>query len=163
MSGIVLGWAVAAAAFAAFLVILPLAIRAFGGERRLVEVVVGTALAVFAVSLWLASPGREVFWSLTALYGFLFVAFLQAFAIIYKSISLRMLVEVAGRPEKGLAADEAHRTLVIEGAYARRLAGLEKGGLVRRDGDKIRMTGKGQVTARRIAALQRFFGIESSG
>lgn len=163
MSGSIQGWVAAVAAFAAFLVILPLTIRACGGERRLVEVVVGTALAAFAIGLWLFGPDRDAFWSFTALYGFLFMAFLQAFAVIYKSISLRMLVEIAGLPQRSLAVDEAHRTLVVDGAYARRLAGLEKGGLLRRDGDKIHMTEKGRSTARRIAALQRFFGIERSG
>jgi hypothetical protein len=163
MSEIVGGWCSAAVAFAAFLLIVPVTIRAFGGERRLVEVCVGTAFAVFALWLWARPPSAAAFWSFAALYGFLFVAFLQAFAVIFKSISLRMLVEIDRLPGKTLSVDRAHEALIRQGAYARRLVGLEKGGLISQEGPTIRLTEKGRRTAEWLLAFQRLFGIRQSG
>ncbi len=165
MIGAFHGWGLAIATHCVFLAALPFSIRLFGGERRHVETVIGTALAVLASTLALFSHGLDniTFWSFVTLYGFLFIVFLQAFAILYKSISLRVLVEIARLPTQSLPIDEVYTALVADGAFARRLSGLEKGGHLYREGNDILLTEKGRVVADRISAAQRLFGIDASG
>lgn len=165
MSEAAQGWFAAVAGFGCFLLILPIAIRIAGGERRLVEVVVGVASVVFVVGLaWAWRQGhRDTLWSFIALYGFLFLSFMQAFAIILKSISLRILVEIDALPSRSLAPADVHRLLVVDGAYSRRLDGLEKSGLLMRREDTIRLTEAGRRVAERLLAIQGWFGIRQSG
>lgn len=163
--GMVESWAQGIVAFATFLIALPIVVRFFDTDRRLMELIVGTGSAIFIV--WVVVLGaafdERTFWGFLAIYGFLFISFLQAFAIIYKSISLRMLVEIANVHGAALPFDAAHHALVVNGAYARRLANLEAGGFLTRTGPSIQLTGKGKKAVHQLTSAQRLFRVANSG
>lgn len=165
MSAAFQGWTWAIMAFVVFLMSLPVALRAAGKQRHVVEIVVGVAACPFGVCLTLLAKmsGSDSLWSFTALYAFLFAVFLQAFGVVYKSISLRMLSELVNLPGRCLAIEESHCKLVAEDAYLRRVANLREGGLVTQDGQDVQLTAKGRQVVGWISTLQRLFGIASSG
>ena len=83
--------------------------------------------------------------------------------MISKSISLRMLVEIHERPAELQKVERVHELLVVEGAYARRLNGLEVAGLVSREGQAVRLTAKGRRFGDRLRGAQSVFGVRRSG
>jgi hypothetical protein len=124
-----------------------------------------TALAIFALWSLILAPklDRDSFWSFVALYGFLFISFLQWFAVIYKSISIRVLIELSTRPDTAMSLDTIYESTILAGAYSRRLANLEAGGFIVSDAGAVRLTRKGQKVVRWIEIFQRLFAVTASG
>ncbi len=128
-------------------------------------VVTASALAVYgAMIVVAASLGRTVlFWPVSATYWFLAACFLMGFGAIYKSISLRILLDLLNRPGRADRYEGILNRYVQEESYQRRLSVLQEAGLAIRGTVGYEVTPKGRRLASIIDALQRLFKIESSG
>ncbi len=122
---------------------------------------IGMYLAMLGAAAGLAR--RVLFWPLSASYWFLALCFLMAFGAIYKSISLRILLDLLDRPNRSDSYKAVLERYVEQESYHDRLAILLAHGLATREPGGFRLTRKGRRTAAAIHAVQRFFKIERSG
>jgi hypothetical protein len=117
--------------------------------------VVGVAVAAGAV-------GPFAYWPAAAVSGFGAVCWLFAFSAVYKSVSLRVLTELARTPGGALPLDEITEEYV-RSEFAARVAVLVKMGCAEETEDGYAATAKGNSTARRIEAVRRACGVSGGG
>ena len=155
-----LGLAGFAAYVATALVLLRLSNRT--SPARLVT---AAGLAVYAAVVAVAAmSGRGVlFWPMSAAYWFFTLIFLMGFGAIYKSISLRILLDLLERPGHADRYDAILNRYVQHESYHHRLSLLTEGGLARRGPAGCEVTPRGRRLAAIVQVLQGFFKIEYSG
>lgn len=152
------------AAFAVFLVVTVVIYRAVQ-VRKTMHALAAVFVAVFVAAVAFAAAFlRDIdFWAFASGYLCLFLIFVQVFSIFYKSISLRLVLDLEARDGGRAPLDQVYDDSIIAGSYHRRLAVLEEGGLIARRGDTIELTPKGAVMARRLVLVQGMLGIDNSG
>lgn len=152
------------AAFALFLFV-SLAVFRVVDVRKTLQVLAAVFVAVLVASIAFAVAFlRDIDpWAFFSLYLCLFLIFVQIFAIFYKSISLRLILDIDTRQGGRAPLDWLHAESIIAGSYRRRLAVLEESGLISRKGDTIELTPRGVATARQLSLVQSVLGIENSG
>ena len=102
------------------------------------------------------------YWPAAAVSGFCAVCWLFAFSAVYKSVSLRILAELDRSPDASLPLETITDEYVRpEFESSRRGAG--RMGCAEDVEDGYAITSKGNRIARRIALVQRAFGISASG
>jgi hypothetical protein len=111
----------------------------------------------FALTAWLV-PG-VTYWHGAALYWCGFNCYLFAFCAVYKSVSLRVLTELARTQEQCLGLDAIARTY-IQPCFTQRTALLVASGLAEEQEGKFSITARGRQLAARFAGVQRLFGIQ---
>jgi hypothetical protein len=154
------------AAFAGFLVYLLsvcAAIRIWSDHPA--QVVIGVAVIAYPAALLVALMlgGHISFWIYSAIYSSLTLMFLMAFGAVYKSISLRILLDLYKSPGRAERYEAMLRRLVQAESFEARLDVMQSSGFVRRAGDRYVLQKRGDRLARRVRALQAVFGIERSG
>ena len=130
----------------------------------------GPAVTATSVGIYLAMVGtvaglgrRVLFWPLSASYWFLAFCFLMAFGAIYKSISLRILLDLLDRPNRSESYEAILERYVQHESYQDRLGILVADGLATREHAAFQLTRKGRRIAATAHAVQRLFKIERSG
>ncbi len=106
--------------------------------------------------------GPFAYWPAAAVSGFGAVCWLFAFSAVYKSVSLRILTQLARTPGNALSL-ESITGEHVRPEFAARVAVLVRMGCAEETAEGYTITGKGSETARRIALIQRACGIEQSG
>lgn len=154
---------VGASCFAAHVLVTLLLLRVPGRmspvARHAASAAVTHVAGVVAAGLAL---GPLPYWPIAAASGFGAVAWLFAFSAVYKSVSLRLLAQLASTTD-GLSF-ETVTDEYVRPEFVARTEVLETMGLA--DGDDaagFALTAAGQAAARRIAVVQRVCGIEKSG
>ena len=102
------------------------------------------------------------YWPFAAVTGFGAVVWLFAFSAVYKSVSLRILSQLARTPGNAIPLPEVTSRYVVP-EFEARVAVLEQMGCAEVVEKGHGLTPKGAATARRIRAVQRLCGIERSG
>ena len=156
--------AVGAAGFLAYVASTAVVLRVAPGAAPsraavLVAIVVGVATFVVAAAML---PVVAV-WPLVACYSFLSLVFLLAFGAIYKSISLRILGDLLGRPGRRDRYEAILARYIEDESYRTRLALLVSEGLARREAAGFRLTARGERLGRAVSTVQRLFHIGASG
>jgi len=151
-------------AFAGFLFLTIAVFRAVDVKRTM-HALVTTFLVVLVASIGFASAFlHDVdFLAFFSVYVCLFLIFVQVFSVFYKSISLRLLLDIRSRQGDRASLEWVYDECILAGSYQRRLEILEASGLISRQSGVIALTLAGRRTADRLLAAQRFFGIEGSG
>jgi len=151
-------------AFAGFL-LLTIAVFRIVDVQRTMHALVATFLVVLAASVGFASALlRNVdFLAFFSVYVCLFLIFVQVFSVFYKSISLRLVLDIRSRQGDRAALEWIYTDSIVAGSFQRRLEILENGGLISRNAGIITLTEAGHRVARRLIATQKTFGIENSG
>jgi hypothetical protein len=120
----------------------------------------GTHIAGVAVAAWHVGP--FAYWPAAAVSAFGAVCWLFAFSAVYKSVSLRILTELARAPGGALplgAVTEEH----VRPEFTTRVAVLVKMGCGVEVEGGYTATAKGNDVACRIAVVRRVCGIEGDG
>lgn len=128
-------------------------------------VVTGTALVVYLGMLAVAA-GLErpvLFWRMSAAYWFLTGSFLMMFGAIYKSISLRILLDLLDQPSWSDRHQAILDRYVERESYEERLRILAKDGLATRSPAGFQLTPKGRRLAAAVKRCQDLFRIAQSG
>jgi hypothetical protein len=103
-----------------------------------------------------------VYWNAAAIFCFAVMSYVYVFGGVYKSISLRLLMDLSRRPGRTVEfSDIADRQ--IPEIFTERTVILIGGGLVSREGDTYTPTPAGQRLAGRIARIRRLFAIGDTG
>ncbi|MBE9116872.1 hypothetical protein IQ249_13275 [Lusitaniella coriacea LEGE 07157] len=102
------------------------------------------------------------YWHGAALYWFCFNLYLFAYSAVYKSISLNILLSLARRPSQSATIEEIS-AIYVQPSFQERIEILQNAGYVLSKNSTFELTQKGKHLARRIAVVQRLFGIEQSG
>ena len=119
-----------------------------------------THVAGVALGAWWGGP--IVYWPVAAVSGFGAVCWLFAFSAVYKSVSLRILTELANAPDHALPFDVITAEYVLP-QFRDRTDVLQTMGCAKLAGEAFTVTPKGEATAARIAAVQWVCGITNSG
>lgn len=149
------------ATFFAFLAVTAAVFRAVD-VRRTMHALAAVFIVVFIAAIaFSATFLRGIdFWAFASVYLCLFLIFVQVFSIFYKSISLRLILDIAARRNGRAPLDWIYEESAIAGSYHRRLAVLEEGGLIARQEKLIELTPQGVAMARQLAVMQSVLGIE---
>jgi hypothetical protein len=148
---------------AVYVLVLGVALRVSGRSPAAIAVLLAVGLyPAGLVACALVSPPVR-FWDYSAAYAFPTLCFIMVFGAVYKSISLRMLLELLGRPAHRDAYDALLARYVAGASFRDRLEVAVDSQLAVRDTDGYVLTAKGRRLAGAVALLQRAFGITRSG
>lgn len=123
----------------------------------------GSAVYTALLAVSAATGNTIAFWPVSALYWFLFLAFLVLFLVVYRSVSLRILGDLLDRPGHAEPYERLFENYLRSETVAARLALLVEIGNVRQGAPGLELTDKGRRNGRIVAALQRLFKIEFGG
>jgi predicted transcriptional regulator len=126
---------------------------------------VGTACFTAAASIpaaLLFSAGAN-YWHSFVVFTFLALIYLMVFGATYKSISLRILLDLFKAPEKKLLADELFSSYVEQESFQARIKVMIEQGLASQSREGIRLTKKGHRIAGAVESIQRLYNIKTSG
>jgi hypothetical protein len=128
-------------------------------------IVVLAALAVYPLGLALSLLGADKlqFWDFSAVYWFFALLFLMTFGAIYKSISLRLLLDLLGRPGRADSYAAMLARYVHEESYEHRLSVIIDNKYAVRSLRGFELTDKGRRLASRVRRVQQIFAIRQSG
>lgn len=128
-------------------------------------VVTLTALAMYPATLaaTLLLGWTVAFWPFSAIYWCLSLIFLMIFGAVYKSISLRILLDLLERPGRSDDYAAVLQRYVSEESFERRLRVMLDAGFAARDANGFRLTEKGRRIATIVRGVQAAFAIEASG
>jgi hypothetical protein len=152
-----------AVAFLAYLISVAALLRRSEGSPAKTAILMALALYPPALLLAGVALGRAPFWAFSASYWFLTLCFLMVFGAVYKSLSLRMLLDLLEAPGRSSAKDELFARYIRDVSYRHRLEVIQESGFATRTGEGFTLTERGRGLARIIATLQRAFAIERSG
>jgi len=150
--------------FAIYIGIVLLALRLFHRIEAALLVVI-LAIAVFFLGLTMfVFVGQTVnFWVFATGYWFLTTCFLMLFGAIYKSISLRILLELFKKPSRMDSYQDVFTRFVVNDSFQNRLNLINDKKLASFENDGYVLTPKGTRIAKFARALQLAFGITRSG
>lgn len=153
----------AIAGFTIYVLAVAVALRLWHENPPFVSI--GMTVPTYAVTLLLAIGlgGKISFWHFSALYSAFVLSFLMAFGAVYKSISLRLLLDLYDAPQHTNAYDDVLDRLVRQDSFEARIEVMKRSGFVRLDNDLLVLEDKGLRMARAIHSIQTLFGIEKSG
>ncbi len=156
-------FAVGALGLVAFL-LLGLVLLRLPGKMAPVSRLLLLGLAVHALGTLLAAGllAGVTYWHGAALYWLGFNVALFGFSAVYKSVSLRILTELAVQPGGTLPLADvvaAH----VRPCFTARTTLLLEAGLTREEGGRFALTANGRRTAARCGRVQRCFGVQRSG
>jgi hypothetical protein len=123
-----------------------------------------SALATHVVGVALAARlvGPFAYWPAAAVAAVGAVCWLFAFSAVYKSVSLRVLTQLARTPGHALPVGTITRRYVRP-EFEARVAVLVRMGCASETEGGYAATGKGAAAARRVEGIQRACGIAESG
>ena len=128
-------------------------------------VAIGAAFLTYAALVAIAAvSGRNAnFWITSIIFWFPTLGFLMGFGAVYKSVSLRILLDLLARPgERELCSAILERYIAVE-SFENRLAIMLESGLAIHTSAGYALTEKGRRLARITAAMHRLFAIERTG
>lgn len=150
--------------FAAYFGAICLVLR-LGRRQAPALMSLATGFAAYAVVLGLLIlAGQNVpFWSYSVTYWCFVLSFLLAFGAIYKSISLRILLDLFKRPGRCGSYEHVLATYVALESYQNRLTVIQDSGFATRAGERYILSERGRHIASLTAAVQQVFAIRRSG
>jgi hypothetical protein len=120
----------------------------------------GTHVLGVGLAAWLVGP--FAYWPAAAVSGFGAVCWLFAFSAVYKSVSLRLLVQLARSPGNALPVPTVTAEYVRP-EFEARAALLVRMGYAAVTADGFAVTGAGNAAARRLGMIRRACGIAHGG
>lgn len=151
------------AAAVAYGLVLLVALRVSRRSPTLVVLATAAVVYVAAAAVFMLLGQVVGFWAYSTTYWFLVLCFLMAFGAIYKSLSLRILLDLTEKSELTGSADELAQRYIFGSSFEDRLGIAVDGGLAARSADGLSLTSRGRALASRVRAAQRAFGITRSG
>jgi hypothetical protein len=132
-----------------------------------VSPVVVLAAAFLVAHITSALLGAELtpsfrYWAAASVFCFGAMVYVQVFGAVFKSISLRILLDLTSRPGGTVTFEEISEREVLV-MFAERCDLLVEGGMIFREGGKFVPTSAGKKLAARVAWLRRLFAIGDSG
>ena len=103
-----------------------------------------------------------LYWNAAAIFCFGVMSYIYLFGAVYKSISLRILLDLTRRPARTIEFSDISDRQIPE-IFNERGVILIEGGLVDADGETFVPTPAGQRLAARIARVRRLFAIGDTG
>jgi len=129
------------------------------------RIVTGAALLVYVAvvgSTVLFDRGGN-FWMLSTFYWFPAVVFLSVFGAVYKSISLRILMNLLARPEHAELYSAVLARYVETESFEKRLDAMLDNSFAVLVPEGYQLTNEGRRLMRGLSTLQRIFSIAKSG
>lgn len=121
------------------------------------------ALVHAMVAIVLATAGiLDSYWHYAAAFSLGFMVYLFGFSALYKSISLRILVDIDSQPGGIASLDDIFKRVVMR-SFKQRAEALVALGAVERVGSRYAVTDAGRRTAQRIEKLRKLIGCEGGG
>jgi hypothetical protein len=102
------------------------------------------------------------YWNAASLFGFGVMSYIYIFGGVYKSISLRILLDLVRRPNYTIEFSDISDRQVPE-IFVERSSILIADGLVVQDDGRFMVTSAGRRLAARVARIRRLFAIGDSG
>lgn len=163
MTPVVVGWLVGLSWLAGHVVVTLVWLRLGSGPSPVARHLV-SALVTHLVGVGLVArlgTGWS-YWPAAAVHVGGGVAWAFVFCAVYKSVSLRILTELARQSPAGLPLDQIAREIVGP-EYAARLGLLVRAGYIVATETGYTATAAGHAAARRLAALRAFWGLDGDG
>jgi hypothetical protein len=132
-------------------------------EPALLVVAAALVCCFLTLAVLLGIGLRVNFWEYATSYWFFALCFLMAFGAIYKSISLRILLDLSMKPGRADDYDSMLARYIAEESYQNRLRVIQDKRLAARVGDRFVLTDRGRLVARSVRAIQEVFRITRSG
>lgn len=115
-----------------------------------------TAVVILAID-------RPAFWAYTISFGFGSICFLMVFGAVYKSISLRVLLDLLQAPGRSLETARLMQEYVRKDSFERRIDVMVENGFARSENGSLVLLPKGRRIASSVQAVQNLFAITRSG
>lgn len=151
---------IAAIVFAVLAPVLQRMARAFAWSiAPVILLAIGTVVSHgVGIVLGILIVPQFQYWDAASIFAFCVMSYVFAFGAVYKSVSLDILLGLAGRPEQTAPVSD-----VVEHQVPRLFQGraqiLVDGGLVEQTDSRFAATAAGRQMASRIGWMRRVFGI----
>ena len=134
-------------------------------QRSPAVIAVGSAILLTAAAFPMATlaPIAGNFWRDLAVFCFLAICYLMIFGAVYKSVSLRMMLDLLRAPAQRMSAEELFRRSINSESFQARIQVMIAQGLATQSAAGFALTPKGRGIARGTRMLQCLFGIQTSG
>lgn len=109
------------------------------------------------------APVEANYWRALAVFLFLTLSHLMIFGAAYKSISLRILLDLFLAPSGRLPAELVFSRYIEQESFTARIQVMIAQGLASHSRHGITLTPRGRRLAAAVGLLQRLYGIEKSG
>jgi len=109
------------------------------------------------------APVEANYWRALAVFLFLTLSHLMIFGATYKSISLRILLDLFLAPSGRLPAELVFSRYIEQESFTARIQVMIAQGLASHSRHGITLTPRGRRLAAAVGLLQRLYGIEKSG
>lgn len=152
------------AGFVIYLGTIALALRQ-SWARSPAGIVTGAALLVYVIVIAAATlfDRGANFWLLSIFFWFPTVVVLMIFGAVYKSISLRILMYLLGRPAHTELYSAVLARYVEAESFERRLDVMLEAGFATLTPEGYALTDNGRRLTRGLSAVQKLFAIKRSG
>jgi hypothetical protein len=149
--------------FAIYLLIVLMLLRVSSMSPAALVCISALALYPLTLAMPLVLKISIEFFRFSATYWFLTALFLLAFGAIYKSISLRILLDLLEQPERSENYEAILGRYIFKESFENRLEVMRKAGLAMATDGNYELTEKGRAMAAFISLLQRIFAIKQTG
>jgi hypothetical protein len=153
-----------AGGFIIYIALVPLILRILRRSSPAVSVLAcAITIYVALIALAIVQAWLLYFWAFSATYWFLALCFVMVFGAVYKSISLRILLDLLNREGHADSYEGVLQRYILHESFRDRLQLMVKQRFAVRGSLGISLAPKGRCIAVLVAALQRIFQIERSG
>jgi hypothetical protein len=158
------GALLAAAGFVFYVAVLATALRLGRGTSPAVVVIAAALLAYVAMLMAATGFNRSVnFWVTSTLFWFPTMIVLMGFGALYKSVSLRILLDLLARPGHAEPYSAILQRYIAAESFENRLTVILESKWAIPTSAGYALTARGRRAASIVAALQGMFAIRRSG
>ncbi len=102
-------------------------------------------------------------WTYTITYSCLMLIFLMGFGAIYKSLSLRILLDLSKQPDMTDSYARIYNAYLINDSFLNRLEVIKAQKFATENDHHFLLTARGRAISYRLRSIQQLFGIKNSG
>jgi hypothetical protein len=102
-------------------------------------------------------------WAYVITYSCLSLIFLMGFGAVYKSLSLRILLDLSKQPNMTDSYVRIYNSYLINDSFVNRLEVIKAQKFATENDHHFSLTPRGRALSSRVRTIQQIFGIENSG
>jgi hypothetical protein len=148
--------------FAALVIVVPVVVR-LSRQRNAIGMIIASAVAIHIAGMIAGAVllAELDYWQAAALYWFATIALLYAYGTCYRSLSIQMLVAIAGNASYAIEVRSLY-SVHFRRFVQDRVDALVEGGRAEFRGDQLAITQAGRSDAALILRARRVFGLTES-
>lgn len=146
-------------AFSTYVILTLIVLRISSKSPAAIVCILAMGIYMLALVAPLLPLMHIEFFAFSTAYWFLCAIFLLAFGAVYKSISLKILLNLLEREDRSESYDVILTRYILQNSFQNRLEIMRTSGFIIVNHGNFQLTEKGRSLASRVRLLREFFGL----